>query len=43
MSWVSDFSYSETDQAYLFSVTDGKGRPPVKCPIRKQKRQFAIK
>jgi len=24
VNWVSDFSYTETDQAYLFSVTDGK-------------------
>ena len=26
VSWVSDFSYASTDQAYLFSVTDSKGR-----------------
>ena len=34
-NWVSDFSYTETDQSYLFSITDGKGRAPIKCPIRK--------
>ena len=22
-SWISDFSYSESDEAFLFSVTDG--------------------
>ena len=43
LSWVSDFSYSPTDQAYLFSLTDGKSRPPVKCPVRKHKKKFAIK
>jgi hypothetical protein len=25
-SWVSEFLYNETEDAYLFSVTDGKGR-----------------
>lgn len=43
VSWVSDFSYTETDEAYLFSVTDGQGRRPVRCPVRSQKKQFAIK
>ena len=42
--WKSDFSYSASDEAYLFSVTDGKGkRKPVRCPIRSKKTQFAIK
>ncbi len=36
-SWISDFSYSESNEAYLFSVTDGKGRKPARCPIRKSK------
>lgn len=26
--WKSDFSYTDTKDAYLFSVTDGKGRKP---------------
>ena len=43
VSWVSDFSYSDTDEAYLFSITNGRGRPPVRCPVRKQKKHFAIK
>lgn len=43
VSWVSDFSYSPTDQAYLFSVTDGKQRQPVRCPVRRHKKKFAIK
>ena len=34
VSWTSDFSYSETSEAYLFSVTDGQGRKPVKCPVK---------
>jgi hypothetical protein len=43
VSWLSDFCYSATDYAYLFSVTDGKGRQPVKCPVRRHKKKFAIK
>lgn len=43
VSWVSDFCYSPTDQAYLFSVTDGKQRQPVRCPVRRHKRKLAIK
>ena len=43
VSWVSDFAYTETSAAYLFSVTDGKGREPARCPIRKSKTQFAVK
>jgi len=27
----------------LFSVTDGKGRKPIKCPVRKTKAHLAIK
>ena len=43
ISWKNDFSYSETADAYLFSVTDGQGRKPIRCPIKMSKRQFAIK
>ena len=43
MSWQNDFSYSETMDAYLFSVTDGQGRKPVRCPVKESKKQFAIK
>ena len=43
VSWVSDFTYSATENAYLFSLTDGKSRPPMKCPIRKHRKKFAIK
>jgi len=43
VSWVSDFTYSASEKAYLFSVTDGKGRQPVRCPIRRHKHKFAIK
>lgn len=42
-SWVSEFQYSECDDAYLFSITDGKGRKPIKCPIREGKKDKAIK
>ena len=42
-SWVSDFSYTETAEAFLFSVTNGKGRKPIRCPVRKSKKHLAIK
>lgn len=42
-SWVSDFTYMESDQAYLFSVSDGKDRRPIRCPIKKSKTHLAIK
>lgn len=42
-SWLSDFSYTQTNEAYLFSVTDGKNRKPVRCPIKKSKTHHAIK
>jgi hypothetical protein len=35
--------YSECDDAYLFSITDGQGRKPIKCPIRADKKDKAIK
>ena len=35
--------YSECDDAYLFSVTDGQGRRPIKCPVRLEKKEKAIK
>jgi hypothetical protein len=42
-SWVSEFLYNESEDAYLFSVTDGKGRRPIKCPIKPHKKDKAIK
>ena len=42
-SWVSEFMYSEAEDAYLFSVTDGKGRKPIKCPVKPQKKDKSIK
>ena len=43
VSWQSDFSYSETSDSYLFSVTDGQGRKPIKCPVKESKKHLAIK
>jgi hypothetical protein len=43
LSWVSDFAYTDTKEAYLFSLTDGKKRPPVRLPVRNSKAHFAIK
>jgi hypothetical protein len=35
--------YSEAEDAYLFSITDGKGRKPIKCPVKVNKKEKAIK
>jgi len=43
VSWVSDFCYAETNEAYLFTITDGQGRKPMRCPIKEQKKHMAIK
>ena len=43
LSWMSDYSYSDTAEAYLFSVTDGKGRKPVRCPVKRSRTNHAIK
>lgn len=43
VSWISDFTYTESDEAFLFSVTDGQGRKPIKCPIKDSKKHMAIK
>ena len=42
-SWTSEFMYSDCEDAYLYSVTDGKGRKPIKCPIKHEKKDKAIK
>ena len=43
IGWKSEFCYSETPDAYLFSVTDHTDRKPTRCPIKKDKVEFAIK
>jgi len=35
--------YSACDDSFLFSVTNGQGRQPIKCPLRVEKREKAIK
>ena len=42
-SWVSQFIYAECEDAFLFSITDGRGRKPAKCPVKKDKADKAIK
>ena len=43
LHWESRFGYQKTSDSFLFSVTDGKGRRPQKCPIKLSKSKFAIK
>jgi hypothetical protein len=42
-SWINEFIYVETDEAFLFSITDGQGRKPIRCPIKDNKKDRAIK
>ena len=42
-SWVSQFTYTGAKDAFVFSLTDGKGRPPYKCGLRAHKKEKAIK
>lgn len=42
-SWLSECIYIECEDAFLFSVTDGQGRKPIKFPIRSSKVDKAIK
>jgi len=44
-SWVSEFMYSECNDAYLFSVTDGQGRKPAEIctPRTEELRGILIK
>jgi hypothetical protein len=42
-SWISEYMYNETENAFIFSLTDGKYRKPLKCPVYKTMKKFAIK
>ena len=43
LSWINENMYNEAEDAFIFSVTDGKYRPPIKCPVKYNKKEFAIK
>ena len=43
-SWVSQYCYSECDEAFLFSLQEPTNeRKAFKCPLRPYKHEFAIK
>ena len=43
-SWISEYCYSECDDAFLFSITDPSNhRKPFKCVLSKSKTSLAIK
>jgi len=43
LSWINEFMYNQTQESFLFSISDGKYRKPLKCPIKKSMTAFAIK
>jgi len=43
LSWINEFMYNQTEDSFLFSISDGKYRKPMKCPIKKSKTALAIK
>ena len=43
-SWVNEFTYSETDEAFLFSLCEPlRRRRPFKCKVKPGKQEFAVK
>ena len=42
-SWISEYVYSQWEEAFIFSVTDGRARGWIKWPIDKHKTDKAIK
>ena len=43
MNYKNASEYEETDKNFLFSISDGKIRKPMRCKIIKQLKQYAIK
>lgn len=42
-SWIEDNVYLNAPEAFIFSVTDGKGRKPYKFPVKQSKADWAIR
>ncbi len=43
IEYKNKFEYNESNNNFLFSVTDGKLRIPIRCPIKKSMKKYAIK
>jgi hypothetical protein len=43
ISWIGEYMYNDCEDAFLFSITDGKYRKPIRCPVKKSLKKFAIK
>lgn len=41
--WKNEFRYEETTSSFIFSLSDGKIRKPIRCKIKKVMKEFAIK
>ena len=43
LDYKSKFEYEESDNNFIFSVTDGKIRKPIRCKVIKQMKRYALK
>ena len=43
IGWISEYMYNECNDAFLFSITDGSYRKPMRCPIKSSMTKYAIK
>ena len=43
LSWISEYMYNESENSFLFSLTDGKYRKPIRCKVKNSLKRYAIK
>ena len=43
ISWINEAMYNECDDSFIFSLSDGMTIKPIKCPLKKYMKKYAIK
>ena len=43
ISWINEAMYNECDDSFIFSLSDGMNIKPIKCPLKKYMKKYAIK
>jgi len=43
LNYKSKFEYEESDNNFIFSISDGKIRKPIRCKVIKQMKRYALK